>query len=183
MISKLVAVGLMVCGLGLWMQTANAQQWGGPNSGCQSSAPSGPEPSDWHGPTSYQPGPGQNQMVPPPAPQAPANQKAPGHGPMTYQQQPGQQPAQGAMNNQQAPAQQGPMAQSNNQSYQSFSAEPNAVPMNTYAPNTTYSYPYGYYGNSYNGGWNYGYPSYYGNTTNSGLDNARFHGVNPNAYP
>jgi hypothetical protein len=177
MISKLVPVGLMVCGIGFSMQTANAQQWGGGNGGCQSSAPSGPEPSDWHGPTSYQPpAPGRMTPPPPPAPnQKGANQQAPGQVPMTYQQQ---APApQGQM------APQGPMAQSNNQAYQSFSAEPNAVPMNTYAPNTTYSYPYGYYGNSYNGGWNYGYPSYYGNTTNSQFDNSRFHGVNPNAYP
>jgi hypothetical protein len=182
MVSKLLPVGLMVCGMGFSMQTANAQQWGAWNSGCQSAAPSGPEPTDWHGPSSYQPGPEQGRMAPPPAPsQAPApNQQAPGHGPMTYQQ-----PGQGAMNGQQAPMPQGQTAQSNNQGYQSFSAEPGAQPMNTYAPNTTYSYPTngGYYGNSYNGGWNYGYPSDYGNTSNSQFDNARFHGVNPNAYP
>lgn len=51
-----------------------------------------------------------------------------------------------------------------------------------YAPNT-YTYPTygGFYGNGYNGGY-YSYPSY-GGGWNSGLDNARFHGVNPNAYP
>ena len=90
------------------------------------------------------------------------------------------------MNQQQAPMQQqaptqGQMAQ-NNQQYQSFSAEPQTMPMNTYPPNT-YSYPAygGYYGNPYYGGY-YSYPSYSGGW-NSQFDNARFHGTNPNAYP
>lgn len=155
MVLKLLPVGLMVCGIAMATSSASAQ--------CQSNAPPGPEPN-WNGPSSYQPGPGQRPMAPPPAPQPP-----------------GQKPAQGAMN-QPAPIQQGQTAQ-NIQPYQSFSAEPQAVqtaPM--YAPNT-YSYPTygGYYGNGYNGGY-YSYPSY-GGGWNSGLDNARFHGVNPNAYP
>jgi hypothetical protein len=182
MISKLLPVGLMVCGIGLATQSAYAQSSGG-NSGCQSNAPSGPEPKDWHGPSSYQPGPDQRPMTAPPAPQAP--RQAPG-------QTMNQQPAQGAMTYQQAPAQQGQMAQSNNQSYQSFSAEPQAAPTYSYAPNTSYSYPtygygYGYggpyYGGSFNGGSYYGGNGSYGNTTGSRWDNAGNHGINANAYP
>jgi hypothetical protein len=148
MILKLLPVGLMVCGIAFATQTASAQ------SGCQSNAPPGPMPSDWHGPTSYQP-PAQGPMARPPVPQAP-NTNRPTN----------QRPAQGAMNEQQAPMQmqqqapaQGQTAQ-NNQQYQSFSAEPQGAPMNTYAPNT-YSYPTygGYYGSPYYGGW-YSYPSY-----------------------
>ncbi len=65
MMFKLLPVGLMVCGVAFATQTASAQG-GGWNGGCQSNAPTGPEPSNWHGPTSYQPGPGQNTMAPPP---------------------------------------------------------------------------------------------------------------------
>jgi hypothetical protein len=176
MILKLLPVGLMVCGIAFATQTAGAQ--GG--SGCQSNAPTGPEPSNWHGPTSYQPGPAQGPMAPSPAPQAPGTNRQ-------MNQPMNQRPAQGAMNEQQAPLQQQAPAQGqtaqDNQQYQSFSAEPQAVPMNSYAPNT-YSYPTygGYYGNPYYGGTYYGYPSH-----NSGwgsqFDNARFHGTNPNAYP
>ena len=168
MIFKLLPVGLMVCGVVFATQTASAQG-GGWNGGCQSNAPTGPEPSNWHGPTSYQPGPGQNTMAQPPAPQPPGTNR-----PMT------QQSPQGAMNNQ---SMQQPQAAQNNQQYQSFSAEPQAAPMNSYAPNA-YSYPAygGYYGSPYYGGTNYGYPSYNGGW-NSQYDNARFHGVNPNAYP
>jgi len=174
MIVKLLPVGLMVCGVAFATQTASAQG-GAWNGGCQSNAPTGPEPSNWHGPTSYQRGAAQ-PMAPPPAPQAPGTNR-----PVT------QQAPQGAMNNQQVtmqpqPGVQGQTAQ-NNQQYQSFSAEPQAVPMNSYAPNT-YSYPAygGYYGNPYYGGTNYGYPSY-NSGWSSQFDNARFHGTNPNAYP
>ncbi len=179
---RLLPIALMVCGIAFATQTANAQTSGW-NSGCQSNAPAGPEPS-WNGPSSYQPpGPGQRQVAPPPAPQAPGtNQPA------------NQRPAQGAMNDGRAPIQQGQMQQGqmqqgpiaqNGQPYQSFSAEPQAAPV--YGPNT-YTYPMnggytygGYYGNPYYGG-NYSYPSY-GGGWNSELDNGRFHGINPNAYP
>jgi hypothetical protein len=65
----------------------------------------------------------------------------------------------------------GQMAQSNSQTYQSFSAE-TAVPANGPAV----GYPVQFYP-AY-GGSSYGYSSDW-----RSLDNARFNGVNPGAYP
>lgn len=183
MARRLWSVGLLVCGIGLSVQAANAQQWGQQqwgqwNSGC-TPAPAGPGPANWHGPMSYQP-------------------PAPMQGPRAGQPATGQpatgQPAQGRAHgttNYPAPATQGQTAQFNNQTYQSFSAEPQPAPAYSYGPAMGYSYPQyggyygsGNYGSPYNGGSYYGgyaSPSY--NTTNGRFDNANNHGINPANYP
>jgi hypothetical protein len=163
---KLLPVGLAICGLIFSVQTANAQ-WGYYGSGCSSAAPVGPPPANWHGPSSYQPGPRQAAPAPPPPPRQSTQFNGQRKGQINAQAQP---------NNQMRPAN-GQMAQSNNQAYQSFSAEPAPVYS---APAATYSYPayggYGYYGTPYYGG-GYGYGGW------RQFDNAEDHGINPAGYP
>jgi hypothetical protein len=157
MVSKVLSVGLMLCVIGLTTQSAHAQMWGYHGWGYQ--------------PWGYSYGGCSSRY------------SAPAWGgwqqPMSYQPVPSQAAPPVATGQTAQPN--GQTAQFDNQTYQSFSAEPPAA--NSYGSAATYpvqSYPayggyYGGYASPYYGGSGYG--------DWRALDNAHYHGVNPNAYP
>jgi hypothetical protein len=158
MVSRVLSVGFVLCALSWAMPAAHAQcgnQWGSWYGGYAPTYYSyAPAWGGWQQSMTYQPAP--SYAVPP----APA------------------QAGTAAQPN-------GQIAQSNGQTYQSFSAE--GAPANSYGSTATYpvqAYPTynGYYGGSgYYGSPNYGGYGYSSNWRS--LDNARYHGVDPNAYP